>query len=470
MDTHSVVRGRIVWSVVFSSMACVLQAQPYWAPVGLTGQVGPVQQVYATDDGDEIYYAGWFKLDTGAYWYYRNPVMRYAQGQWDTLGYFSGGLVTTVVLYHDTLIAGGGFYQTVDGEPLANVAYWADGGWHTYNGGLEDNVRKLRVLDDTLYATGGFHSVNGQPSMGIARLDGGQWVSVGGIQDPEVLLFDIIKYDGHLYACGNGTLNGAWGFFRYHGGLWAGVQPGITGGISHIESMAVYQGDLYVGGQILLQEGNVGQAIMRWDGTAFHPVGAGLQMYYNNFSAISNATCMTVHDDLLWVGGGFNYASGVEAHGVATWDGSRWCGVPGKMGMLYDGDLIPEVYGMAFYQDTLFVACMDSADGQFVNKGAKFIGSSYVDSCGAPVGMFEERERADGMRAWQSAGGELTIEGLAPGLHAIDLFDAAGRNVNQQLVPSVGVGPVNVRIPALASGVYSVNSGTATARCVIVGP
>lgn len=459
----------LLWPALFSSLACSLHAQPYWAPVGFNDYhlVGPVQQIYASDDGNEIYYAGWFKLDTGEYWYDRNPVMRYSQGQWDTLGYFYSGFVRSVVIYHDTLIAGGYFFQTIDGEPLGNVAYWANGGWHAY-GAIEGAVRKLRVLNDTLYAVGGFHIADGDSCMGVSRREGSAWVPVGGVQDPEVAMFEIIKYDGHLYACGNGTLNGAKGFFRYDGGQWLGVLPGITGGISHIESMAVYQGDLYVGGQILLQEGNAGQAIMRWDGSAFHPVGNGLQLFYNNFTALSNASCMTVHDDLLWVGGGFNYASGVGAHGVATWDGSRWCGVPGDMGTLIDGDLYPDIYGLAFYQDTLFVACGDSADGQFVNKGANYIASSYVDTCGAPVVVFEEMTDGGELHVWQSAAGELSIEGIPHGTALLTLFDATGRYLLQLSVSVIDAGPTKVRIPALPAGGYVLKCGW-LARSFLLG-
>lgn len=130
----------------------------------------------------------------------------------------------------------------------------------------------------------------------------------------------------------------------------------------------------------------------------------------------------------------------------------------------------PEVYSMEFYHDTLFVACRDSADGQYMNRGAKFIGASYVDTCGAPLGLADDLVRIDKLRVWQTAIGELSIHGLAPGMRSIALFDAAGRSVIEQFVRVDGSTPVNLRIPILASGVYSLKSGTTTARCVIAGP
>lgn len=455
----------LLWAALTDS----IKAQSSWAPAGFTvyHQVGPVQQVYANDDHDEIYYVGWFQLDTGAYWQFRNPVMRYSQGQWDTLGYFSGFIVHTVVVYHDTLIAAGTFHETIDGAPCEYIAYWANGDWHAY-GEIDSPPRKLRVLDDTLYAVGSFAQADGQPVKSIARREGGHWVAVGQPPVGEMNWVDVIKYQGRLITIGYGYIDDLFGVFRLVDGEWSVLGPGFSGGVSGAQCLAVYHEDLYLGGQILLQEGNVGQAIMRWDGSSFHSVGAGLQANFNDFYSISAAATMAVHNDLLWVGGGFRYASGVEARGVATWDGTKWCGVPGDMGRTPGA--FPEVYSMEFYHDTLFVACRDSADGQYMNRGAKFIGASYVDTCGAPLGLADDLVRIDKLRVWQTAIGELSIHGLAPGMRSIALFDAAGRSVIEQFVRVDGSTPVNLRIPILASGVYSLKSGTTTARCVIAGP
>ena len=437
-------------------------AQPTWAPAGLPERCAPVQQVYSPgSDSSDLYIVGRIILDTSAFWYPRNPVMHYTNGSWDTLGYVLWGLIRSIVTYHDTLIIGGDFYIMDGGGLCEGILYWANGTWNPY-GDLQHAVDKLRVLDDTLYAVGGFNSADGHPCMGIAKREGGQWLNVGDVQDPDVSFIDVIKYQNQLVAAGVGYLGGIWGVYSFDGVQWAGLGPGTLGGISGVQCLAVYQGDLYVGGQILLQEGNPGQGIMRWDGTAFHPVGAGLQLDLNDFASIFSATCMTVHNSLLWVGGSFNYASGVEAHGVATWDGSHWCGVPGDLVQYQNGG----VSSMDFYHDTLFVACGDTADGQYMNKAAKFVGSSYVDSCSAPLGFDLVTE------AWtwliltpNPATTSMSIKYTGPTARTLQIHDILGRTVLQ--VAYTRNAPLDVS--PLAPGTYTLRLYDARGGPVGVG-
>ena len=146
-----------------------------------------------------------------------------------------------------------------DGTPAEGIAYWADSTWQLY-GDLDHAVWKLRVLDDTLYAVGSFDMADGQPANGIARRQGGQWVPVGQLPADEMNWWDVTKYQGRLITLGNGYINGLRGIYELVNDEWSVLGPGFTGGISGAQSMVEFQGDLYVGGQILLQEGNAGQA------------------------------------------------------------------------------------------------------------------------------------------------------------------------------------------------------------------
>lgn len=425
-----------------------------------------MKQVYANEAHDTIYYSGRTVLDTGSYWSAKNPVLRYSTGQWDTLGYLPTPVIYSVVLYHDTLMAGGGFTTLDDGTPAEGIAYWDGSAWQLY-GDLDHAVWKLRVLDDTLYAVGSFDHADGQPANGIARRQGGQWVPVGQLPADQMLWVDVIKYQGRLVTIGNGYINGLRGIFQLVNNEWSVLGPGFVGGISGAQCLEVYQGDLYVGGQILLQEGNAGQSIMRWDGTAFHPVDSGLQANFNDFSSIATAACMTVHNNLLWVGGGFNYASGVEAHGVATWDGIRWCGVPGDLVNYVGGGVV----SMDFYHDTLFVTSGDTADGQYVNQGAKFIGSSYVDSCGGPVGI-STTAVVDHSRflAWLDASGQWVVTGATPGIQPLFLSDAAGRVALRSQVRVPVDAPLFIEPGALAAGAYVLRIGGRSTKVLVYKP
>ncbi len=414
-----------------------------------------MRQVYAPDSvGNELYIVGRIILDTSAFWYPLNPVMRYSGGAWDTLSYVQWGFIESIVVYHDTLIIGGNFNFIEDGSPCEGILYWANGAWHPF-GNLEHQVRKLRVLDDTLYATGGFHNADGLPTMGIARRVGGQWVPVGTVQEPDVLMLDVIKYQGRLVAIGNGYINGLRGIFQFEGNQWSAPGPWVRrvafrgGMFSCLSRRPLRRWFRSPVPRVTLRPGDHAKC---WDGSSFHAVGTGLQWELGNLYSFSTCTDMKVHDGLLWVCGGFNYAGGVEAHGVATWNGTNWCGVHGDFTSSQNG----YVSSMDFYGDTLFVACGDTADGQYVNNSAKFIGVSYVDTCGSPVGLSENNGHARPLVllnsvAYSGQPLHLTVDGS---VSSILLYSSEGRLVKASQVQ--GPGSIHLGVDALASGTYIV--------------
>ena len=83
---------------------------------------------------------------------------------------------------------------------------------------------------------------------------------------------------------------------------------------------------------------------------------------------------------------------------------------------------------MAFYQDTLFVACGYLADGDSVYLAAKFVGTSYADSCSGPVGIAGTAAEVLLSLAPNPATDQITFSGLpGTGPWSIQLFDLEGR-------------------------------------------
>lgn len=419
-----------------------------WAAAGQPGKPSMFQEVVSNAAKDTIYIMGdmWVDQQLDPFW---NAPLRYCNSQWDTLGYIKGTLMTGAV-YRDTLFVAGNLV-TVDGQPCTGgVAYWDEStGWHPA-GDLGNSVRQLRVFDDELYAVGGFLEADGTPSQGVAKRVGNTWVGIGQIADPNAFFIDIAKYNGTLVVIGAAFVNGLKGIMYLNGNDWLPLGPGIQGGTMGARSLMVYNGDLYVGGQFNMSGGNAGQDIMRWDGTQFHPLGLGLQRQLGNFTSFSDAERMVVHDGLLWVGGGFFYAGGVPAAGVAIWDGTQWCGVPGD---LTTGG---GVHNMDFYYDTLFVSCGWTVDGDSVWQAAMFIGSNYVDTCSGPVGQQEHLIPASevfvtfGQDTW-------TFWGLSAGQHDVQLHDMSGRCVWLGTVRSTqGTGTIPA-VGGLSGGVYSLS-------------
>lgn len=390
--------------------------------------VGPLKQIYASPTRDTIYFAGIISLtEIQQEWQETNSILRYTSGQWDTLGVINGQ-VMTVVQYRDTLLAGGAYFLSCSGDPCSQVAFWDGVSWRPYGDFGTYSVRKLRVLDGELYAVGGFNEVDGQLATGVARRVGNTWQPVGQL-NLQGSLQDIAQYDGKLIVVGNVDLPTGRGIAQWDGTEWTVLGPGLISLWSNARCLAVYQGDLYVAGQIrIVQPGNPGQNIMRWDGDQFHALGQGIQWWLGDAQSTATVLTMAEHNGKLFVGGGYRAAGGIEALGLATWDGIEWCAVPG------DFRASGGIWSMDFYHDTLFVACGTTLDGNTVNGTAKFIGSQYETECSGPVGIVDHGE-SQAILYPNPASDLVTLTFGARMFSRYDLFDARGNIVRQGAVP-----------------------------------
>jgi len=137
--------------------------------------------------------------------------------------------------------------------------------------------------------------------------------------------------------------------------------PGLDG---TVKAFIVWQGDLYVGGRFAHADGVPVNGIARWDGTAWHALGNGVQgevlelAVYDNMLAVSvlnanldgsiafwdgsnwtstnltfnhqgRAYALTVFDDKLVAAGNFNKVIGsitdtTSANNIAQWNGATW--------------------------------------------------------------------------------------------------------------------------------------------------
>jgi len=435
----------VLWlSVLFGTFLARVQAQS-WVTATVPGYVLNIQQFYANDTRDTIYCAGAIGLDGTSNFGPTNPVMRYANGQWDTLSVLQGQIFS-MVLYHDTLIAGGNFNEA-SGTPCQGIAYHDGVQWQPY-GELEYGVRQLRVLDDTLYAVGGFDLADGQPAPGVAKRVGNSWQPVGWFTNQGSII-DVTKFNGNLVVIGNVSIDGGRGIAQWNGSAWHLIGPGILGGFSGGQCLTVYQDQLYVGGQIDITAGNAGQNIMRWDGEQFHPLGQGVQQWLGNTSSIATVFNMVEHDGLLFVGGGFRAAGGVEAMGLATWDGTEWCGVPGNF------QATGGIPAMDFYQDTLFAACGAMLDGDSVNRAVKFVGDAYQAACSGPVGIQAFTTRPEPILLPNPAGESVSVNCTLSGTAWLSVHDAQGKLLYRQQLRGTGCSLVQLDVSTWSAGIYA---------------
>ena len=424
-------------------------AQPAWIPAGLPGTAMNIQQVITNEAGDALYYAGAVNFGIGGSWFDHNAVLRYSDGQWDTLGVLHGH-IRTIVLYNDTLIAGGDF-NACDGQPCDKISFFDGEAWQPY-GSFDATVRKLRVLNGELYAVGPFDMADGQPATGVAKRIGNTWVPVGSIATSGYIsVRDITIYNDELIAIGTFFFQAGDDIARFDGNEWHLLGQGIQGGFSGPHCVAVYNGDLYVGGQIDLPSGNAGQNIMRWDGQQFHPLGDGLQQHIGDLVSIATAWTMEVHNGLLFVGGGFRGAGGVPANSLATWDGEQWCAVP----MQLDTPLSHVFWGIAFYQDTLFAACGPELEGEDMNLAAKYVGDLYGGVCNSTLNVAaQDGPTPNVLNFTYLNNDQYLLTGLPDGSHRIRLFDVRGAQLWEQRLVSGGQRSAPFDVRALVPGIY----------------
>ncbi|MCA8975922.1 MAG: hypothetical protein KDC98_14465, partial [Planctomycetes bacterium] len=106
--------------------------------------------------------------------------------------------------------------------------------------------------------------------------------------------------------------------FDFATGTWSAMGDGFSdGGYPEMEAFATLpNGDLVAGGDFTRSGSTVVNGIARWDGTAWQPLGSGM-----NGPVFSLA--VTPARDLI-AGGAFTLAGGVAANNIARWDGTAW--------------------------------------------------------------------------------------------------------------------------------------------------
>ncbi len=223
-----------------------------------------------------------------------------------------------------------------------------------------------------LYAAGAFTDAGSQ----VGRWDGSSWSGLAGGGAAGGFSNVLAIYQGELYLGGAfGSVGGVAGtaaVARWNGSAWNTLAGGIDSFIPSVWSMAVYDGRLLVGGNFT-EFGGVADTnyVAAWDGAAWSDLGGGL----TGQAGLANALAMTVYDGDLYVGGRFSGAGGATVSQIARWDGSQWSDVGG-------GITGTQVLAMTVHDDgagpALYVAGnFTAAGGAPARSVAKWDGTSW---------------------------------------------------------------------------------------------
>ncbi|MFH2049096.1 MAG: PKD domain-containing protein, partial [bacterium] len=225
---------------------------------------------------------------------------------WDGSNWYGlTGLQTTWVwdleVYNDTLFIA---YQLGDFKGI--IAY--DGISLLDVGNLNTNwVKTLIVYNDTLYAGGysGFHKYMG----------GTLWEEAHGGTNERVNDMVVDTFNNFLYV-GSGGFTVVGGYLpAYPVAIWDCFSWTSIGTIPnwaiYPKGMAIYRGDLYIGGYLDPYSGKTFNNIARWNGSVWDTLNGGCS---------AEVGALEVFKDELYVGGYFDYVDDtMRAYGLASW-------------------------------------------------------------------------------------------------------------------------------------------------------
>ncbi|MBI4930637.1 MAG: T9SS type A sorting domain-containing protein [Bacteroidetes bacterium] len=218
---------------------------------------------------------------------------------------------------------------------------------------------------------------------GICSYDGTNIDSLGSGFDNNGSPFSLAVYNNELFAGGGQSLGPppqipcSFNIAKWNDTSWSCVGAGGPNDIWEINAMAVYNGELYVGGKFQNMGGVNAASIARWDGTQWKNVGTG---FPNN----EDVYCMTVYKGELYVGGMLGLPGGPNNYyNLVRWNGTKWDSTGGKIGgqvsslvvdsindVLYMGGGITDVAGIPCWSVAKWDGINLSAPGMGITNGA----------------------------------------------------------------------------------------------------
>jgi hypothetical protein len=290
----------------------------------------------------------------------------------------------------------GGKFERAGGMEVGNLAKWDGERWRRVNESPSTIrygfVRAMTVFDDgsgpALYVAGTFTHAESTLVNYIARWDGTAWSALTtegggglsrGVNGP---VFALAVYDDGsgpaLYVGGAFSMAGgmpAQRVAKWDGSSWSTLGPPLGQGVGgFVHSLAVHDDgsgpSLYVGGRFETAGGtpsNGGitvKSVAQWDGESWHALtgstGTGVAGPGNSTGVYSLVSHDSGSGPLLFVGGNFATAGGLQANNIAAWDGIEWLEVASDGGVGVDGP-------------TYSLASVDIGTGPMLIAGGDFL-------------------------------------------------------------------------------------------------
>jgi trimeric autotransporter adhesin len=215
---------------------------------------------------------------------------------------------------------------------------------------------------------------------------------------------------------------------------WIPVSSGITGtDINTTWTLLSYDSVLFAGGWFNNAGGIDVNDMAQWNGTNWDSVGQGTNGFIN---------AMTVYNGFLYAGGEFKSIGGIAANNIARWNGSSWMQVgSGITGGQYG------VNSLAVYNGTLYAGgAFDSAGGIPTYAIARWNDTNWSALGSSEISAGDED---DGVLALTVYNGELYIGG--------DFVTTGGTNLAKWNGTNLSVVGLGTTGPVYSLAVYKGN-------------
>ncbi|MFY9345153.1 MAG: hypothetical protein WAT39_21870 [Planctomycetota bacterium] len=239
---------------------------------------------------------------------------------WSALGTGTNSAVTAVSQAPNGDIVAGGAFTTAGGVAAQRIARWNGTAWAPLSAGINGTVTCMAWLPNGHMVVGGYFSQAGPViTSNVARWDGAWWSALGS---------GLGGGTAALAVLGNGDLIAgvAGGVARWTGTTWTMVGPPLlwSGQPAAVNALAALPNNTFAaGGRISAAGGMPANAVVRWDGAAWQPYGAG-----PNPANTVLALAVLPNGDLAAAGG---ITSGMPGSvQVERWNGANWSAMPGN--------------------------------------------------------------------------------------------------------------------------------------------
>jgi len=324
-----------------------------WDPRLFDQGIAP-QAVAIAASGDDVYIAGGpgggYKIVAGDVLVNGIAVWNAPSGLWAKLpGEFGGPAGWTVI--DQLAVFGGslyvsGIFQTIDGQPYPGLARWDGSTWSTLGSGVEGSNFRLRVIHGGLFVFG-VKKADGLTFTSVGLWDGSAWFTLP-YDDYDIAA--IAARDDEAFSS---SITGSFSLHRYNGDTTGNATWGQTIGA---DLLTFFQDHLFAAGRFTMLGPDSASYIAHWNGTAWKPVGSGVP---------GGVTQLIATDDALYV------AVRIEHHDpsvVMRWNGTQWT----TLGEIADEkSTFANIASMTYEDGKLYVAGhFDSIAGVYAPNSA----------------------------------------------------------------------------------------------------